>query len=407
MNGVTDGSRFEYDPGVVVHGRGRVASLGEELDRRGLERALVVCGRTVGSTRAVVEPVERGLGDRLAGVFARTTPEKLLRTAVDAAAAFREADADALVGLGGGSSLDVATVASALATPGDERSYGELARELAATGTVAVPDGDPPPVVAVPTTLAGAGLSQGAGVNAAPRDGGLDEPASGGVSDPRLFPAAAFYDPDLFATTPPDVLAGSAMNGFDKGVETLYARAATPVTDATATRGLSLLREALPALGRDPGDGRALERVVEGTLLVQYGVSRPDATTLSVLHAFGHGLRRRGGVQQGVAHAVVAPAVLRYVFERVDGRRGLLADALGVPRADRSDAEVAAGVVGAVAGVRDALGLPARLRAVEGVERDDLPAVAAAVAGDGLLENCPPGLDPTAEDALAVLRRAW
>uniref|UniRef100_UPI000AF0170A iron-containing alcohol dehydrogenase n=1 Tax=Halarchaeum acidiphilum TaxID=489138 RepID=UPI000AF0170A len=49
------------------------------------------------------------------------------------------------------------------------------------------------------------------------------------------------------ATTPDRVLCASAMNGFDKGIETLYARAATPVTDGTAARGLALLREALPS----------------------------------------------------------------------------------------------------------------------------------------------------------------
>ncbi|WP_114576627.1 iron-containing alcohol dehydrogenase family protein [Saliphagus sp. LR7] len=394
--------RFAYDPPAIRFGRGSADDLAEELREQDLGRALVVCGSTVGETEAVIGPVREGLGDRLAGVFAETTPEKRLSTAAAAAEAVSEVGADVLVGLGGGSSLDVAKLASVLAA--DARPFETVADELEERGTITVPDRDLLPIVSVPTTLAGADLSQGAGITVETDDGS----ATGGVSDPRLMPAAAVYDPELVATTPRRVLAGSAMNGFDKGIETLYAPDRTPITDATAMRGLSRFREGLEGIGEAENPPiEAVAAALEGALLVQYGISRPGGSTLSVVHAFGHALRDHGNVQQGVAHAVVVPHVLAYLFEHTHARRDLLAEALGVPREGRSEEAIAEEVVDRVASVRDALGLPSRLRDLEGVSRETFPGIARATLEDRFMANAPPGLEPTAGGVEEVLERAW
>jgi len=393
--------RFDYESPVLRFGAGSTRDLGDELAAQDLDGALVVTGSTVGSTQAVMDPVREGLGDRLAGVFDETTPEKRLGTAFDAADRFAETGADAFVAVGGGSSIDVAKVASVLAASEDSKEA--VFRAFEETGTIPFPDGSLPPVVAVPTTLAGADVSQVAGITAGPESGFVDEEHGGGVSDRRLMPAAVVADPDLAATTPESVLVGSAMNGFDKGLETLYAANATPVTDATASRSLGLLADGLREFGANGPTPETLEPILEGLLLVQYGISRPDGSTLSLIHAFGHGLTRTGTLQQGVAHAVVAPHVLDYLFEEVDGRRDLLADALGVADAD----DTAAAVVRAVEAVRDALGLPSRLRDVDGPERGDFPAVAEATVADSFVANAPPDLDFTTADAEAILDAAW
>jgi alcohol dehydrogenase len=396
--------RFAYDAGVIRYGRGCVAHLADELDAQGLDRALVVCGRTVGSTPAVIDPVKGGLGDRLGDVFAETTPAKRLGTAVDGAEAMRAADADVVVSLGGGSSLDTAKTIAVLAA--SDRSPADVGDEFAERGTISVPAGVPP-IVAVPTTLAGAELSQVAGVTAPPENGLVESPVSGGVGDPQLMPSAVFSDPKLFETTPREILAGSAMNGFDKGIETLYSRNATPVTDATAARGLSLLQSGLPSLGENADDSDALDRIVEGVLLVQYGISRPDGSTLSLIHAFGHGLTAHSDVQQGKAHAIVAPHALRYLFDEADGRRDLLADALSVPRDGRSDDAVAADIVESVSEVRDSLDMPSRLRTIDDLDRDAFPDVAEVVMNDSFMANAPADLDPTQAEIESVLREAW
>ena len=395
--------RFEYSPATINFGAGCVDDLAADLEQRGLERALLVCGSTVGSTPAVIEPVRAGLGDRLAGVFDETTPKKRLATALEGRERLRAVDADAIISLGGGSSLDVAKVISTLAA--SERSADDVAAAFAETGTIAVPEEGLVPIVAVPTTLAGADLSTVAGVTATAETLPVDEEVGGGIGDPGLMPAAAFYDPELVATTPGSVLAASAMNGFDKGLETLYATNATPVTDATARHGLGKLVDGLRAFGDGNRDLEAFETILEGIVLVQYGISRPGETTLSIVHAFGHGLTRTSDVQQGAAHAIVVPHVLEYLFEQagVDARVGLLADALGVGDA----ADQAAAVVAAVTEIRNALELPTRLRDVDGPDPDAFTAVAEAILADAFMANAPPGLDPTVTEIEGVLEAAW
>lgn len=400
----SNGFRFEYHPGTVRYGPGSVADLGDELADLKFDRALVVSGQTVGRTEAVIGPVRDGLGDRLANVFAETTTERRLDTALDVADRVNELNADVVVGLGGGSSLDVATVAAVLAAT--DRSRARVYETFAETGTVPLPDEPVVPMVAVPTTLAGADLSPGAGSTLTADLSPDGERVHGGVDDPRLMPAAVFADPDLVSTTPENVLLASAMNGFDKGIESLYSHRATPFTDATAVRGLNLLRAGLPALGAERRDEGTIGRVVTGNLLVQYGGAQPAGRTMSIIHAFGNGLSKGYDLQQGAAHAVAAPHALRYVFDRVDGRRNLLARALGVP-IDSDPDDVAEVIIAAVVEIRDALGLPSRLRDVPGPEREDFDRIAKAIAGNRFMSNTPPGLDPTAEEMAQVLEKIW
>ena len=228
----------------------------------------------------------------------------------------------------------------------------------------------------------------------------------GGISDARLMPDALCYDPVLFRTTPSGVLCASAMNGFDKGIETLYSRNRTPVTDGTAMRGLRLLRNGLPRLGAGERDDETMHDSVVGTILVQYGVSGQGPGMLALIHAFGHALSGPYPVQQGAAHALVAPHALRELFEHVDGRRALLAEALTGSVPEDPDAQAEA-VVEAVTAVRDGLGLPSNLRDVEGLTREDLPSVARNTLDDGLMPNCPEGFDPAPEDIERVLDAAW
>jgi alcohol dehydrogenase len=150
-------------------------------------------------------------------------------------------------------------------------------------------------------------------------------------------------------------------------------------------------------------DPETLTPVLEGIVLVQYGVSRPEGVTLSLIHAFGHAVTRTSPVQQGAAHGILAPHALRYLFAQCDGRRELLAEAFGVADAE----DPAEAVVREVASVRDALGLPTRLRDVDGPDPQEFPDVAQAVLDDSFMTNAPAGLDATHEGIEGVLRDAY
>ena len=376
---------FSYQPGTLMYGAGIVDELGAELDRLGCSRALVVCGSTVGATTPVINPVTAGAGDRPVGVFDKTSAEKYLATVLEGARRVDSTDADVLVGLGAGSSLDTTKLVSVLAAHDDPAA---AARRMVADGTVHLPDGDPLPTVMIPTTLAGADLSVVAGTRLAlDSDPVNGEVESVGVPDERLMPAAGFYDPALFEHTPTPVLTGSAMNGFDKGLEMVYSRDHTAITDATATHGLGLLGG--------------------GLLLVQYGLSTAETYRASLIHAFGHGFSRRYDATQGVIHAILAPHVLRYLFEEVDGRRNLLAGALGIETESLSDAATAEAVIAEVETVRDAMDLPVRLRTVDGLDQSHSPAIVEIITNDSFMTNVPAGLDPTEAVVTNVLEAAW
>lgn len=337
-------------------------------------------------------------------VFDETDPSKNIAIAREAVATVRETEVDVLVGVGGGSSLDLAKATAILAA--SDRSFEEILSIIASEGKLPVPDRELLPLISVPTTLAGADLSTGGSVTITPDrvDHANGTETTGGFSDQRLMPRAVFYDPSLFATTPPAILASSAMNGFDKGIEMLYSRNATPITDATAMHGLGLLIEGLPDLRASEPAAAALDASIIGTILVQYGLSAPGASKLSIIHAFGHGLARDYAIQQGSVHAIMAPHALRFVFDRVDGRRDLLADAFDIPHESEDAADA---IIHAVTSIRNELELPRRLRSIPDLDHDDLPSVARATHDDPIMAYGPAGLDPAVSELTAVLEAAW
>ena len=395
----TPGFTYEFAPGAVHYGRGCIDDIGSELADQGYESAVIVCGRNVGSNDALMNPITSALGEKLAGVFDQTTPEKSIETVYDGAEYATELEADVLIGVGGGSSLDVATGMSVLSATG--RSLDEARRELIEKGTLSLPQNREEllPVVTVPTTMAGADLSVAAGLVAYEDD----ETHEAIIADTDLMPESLFYDPDLFDTTPMDVLAGSAINGFDKGIEAIYSRFSNPIVDGTAIRGLRYLRSSLPTL-RESEDPAVMDKAVMGTILVQYGVSIPDAYKINIVHAFGHALRNQFGIQQGVAHAVIVPHALRLIFEEGGGRPDVLAEGLVV---DGQPDDPGTAVITAVEEIRDGLGLPARLRDIEGTAEDELHEVAEHVSEDDFLDVGPPEFDPTVEAIEKTLQAAW
>lgn len=390
-----DSFEFDYYGRDIVYGRGRIADIETYLEEKGLNNALVVCGSNVGSNEDLMDPLRAGLGDRLNGVFDETTPNKLIETVYDGIAAMHDTNADVLIGVGGGSSLDIARQMSVFKADG--RSLDTF-REMAREENFEPPEPMQPltSLIVVPTTFAGADISTRSVVEVLPaEESPTGQTITGGGS---IDPTAMFYDPNLFETTPIGALTGSAMNGFNKGLERIYSNESTPITDATAIRGLQMMHDGLPKL---PDDATAMERAVIGIVLVQF------ERRLSVIHAFAHGYTRRYPVQQGEIHGILVPYVLRYIFENTDGRRELLAEGLGIDPTPLSDLEIAEAIIAEVATVRDSMDLPTRLRDIDILTDADFPETAEYILNDRILPQGPDGLDPTADEIEAVLRDAW
>lgn len=403
MASETDPFHFEYLPTEVLFGEGCVKTLGEKLDDYGFSRVLVVCGTNVGANHDVIDPMKAALGDRLVSIFAQTTPTKDIHTVLDGAHRITKERIDCAVAVGGGSSINVARAMCLLDSL--DQPNNELVTQAWRTGSLSSPNSSNEllPNFVVPTTMAGADLTHDGGITVTNPEasGEAVERRSASFSDERLLPAAVCYDPQLFATTPTPVLAASAMNGFDKGLETVYSRESNPISRAHALQGLRHLRAGLPGLREsDPAD-EALHRSVLGILLVQYG------RKTNIIHAFGNGISNVSPAHQGVAHGVLAPRVLRYVFDRAEAERRQIATALGLSIEAKPDDQIADAIISVVSEIRDALDLPAQLRTITGISRADLPEIAERIARNRKHSRNPPGIAPSTDDVHHILTSAW
>src|SRR5215470_6976971 len=162
----------------VMSGPGKVAALGQELERRGLKRAIVVTGKTLGGS-ALLERVTVAAGARCVAVFKGARQHVPRSTANELQALIDRENADSLVSFGGGSPIDTCKVAS----------HAFLDRPATAGGREIIH-------IAIPTTLSAAEYTHGGGVT--------DEKTlvKSAVSDPRLQPRTVINDPELTLETP-------------------------------------------------------------------------------------------------------------------------------------------------------------------------------------------------------------
>jgi alcohol dehydrogenase class IV len=408
---IPDEFTHTYDFPDIIYGPGRVSDLGDVLNNDDRHRAMVVCGKTVGSTSELMDPVRDALGSRLVHVFDETTPEKRISTALSGAEIMNEADIDALVALGGGSSVDIARAMTVLAA--EDVAIENLFSRTDEYGNIVFPDLDAPktPVYAVPTTLSGAELTCAAGANF---DDELDDQKSqqtreGPIYDRDIIPNTVFYDPKLISTTPTEILAASGMNGFDHGIEALYSRHGNPATDAVAMHGLRLLKDAFPAAIVDQRDLDAVGTTAVGVALASFGLIDPesDANKYSIIHAFAHIISRHYTIQQGSVHGIVAPHVLRHLFEHTAGQQSKFVHAFDLDTNALNGDELTEAIVDEVVAIRDEIGLPSELRSVSGIEEDDLPQIAEDILQDVGIQNGPRDFDPDPADIEQILRRAW
>lgn len=329
-------------------------------------------------------------------MFNGTTPDKTIEDVYTGIEAAEEVNPDVVVGVGGGSGLDVARQIGVFMADG--RSLSTI-RSQALDGNLERPnpDWDVLPAAVVPTTFAGADLSSGGSIEVIAAD---ESPTGQPIrTKGSNMPRKLFYDPDLYETTPMGALAGSSMNGFNKGIETIYGRDADPVTDGTSMHGLRLLQKSFLCLPDD--DPAAMDRAVVGMILVQF------QRKTSIIHAFGHGFSRRYTLQQGNVHAVLAPHVLAYLFSKIDAKRQLLGEAFDVDYESLSDDELADEIVDAVVDVRNSFDLPRNLREIDPVDREDFPEIAAFIMDDLSMNQAPEALNPTTDEIKSVLHDAW
>lgn len=295
------------------------------------------------------------------------------RATLEAAVAMGAAGAAAtVVGLGGGSPMDVAKLAAYLLGSGDD---------LDAIWGVGQAEGSRLPLILVPTT-AGTG-SEATPISIITLAGGEKR----GVSSPALIPDHAVLDPLLTLGLP---RAGTAATGMDAMVHAIEAYTSAhlknPVSDMLAREALRLLSGSLLKACDHPGDVAARRAMLLGSHLA--GVAFANAPVAGV-HALAYPLGGRFHLPHGLSNALMLPHVLRFNMAEAMPLYAELGSLIDAGLADAAPAERAEGLVEALRRMAADAGMPLRLRDV-GIGAGDVAMLAEdAMLQERLLRNNP------------------
>ena len=345
------GTFFMQAQEQVVFGRPAAQAVLEQVERMGARRVFLTSGRTLGQLDdGPLQRIRRALGDRHCGTWSQIRAHSPREDVIDGALAAREAGADLLVAVGGGSVID-ATKAMLMAiwmqldTPADMAPYrnnqppGEARPVEAPVGAVRM--------LAVSTTLSASEFTPNAGVTESQTH------TKQSYSHRLMVPLTAILDPQATLDTPSDLLFNTAIRAVDHAVESFCSPKANPATEPLSLQGWRLLARSLPAIQADPTD-------LDARLKAQFGMWQAIAGSVAgartgASHGIGYALGATFDIAHGHTSCVMLPAVLRWNAAVNADRQRLLSEAVGQPDVPAADL---------VAALVARLGLPGSLRDV-------------------------------------------
>ncbi len=375
--------------GHLIFGPGAVRELESLARARGIDAALVVTTQGLPAT-GVLAPVQEQLdkaGVRTA-LFDDVEPDPSSETATRAAEAAARINARWILGVGGGSALDIAKVVAVLRTnPGDPLAFAGI-------GKVPKPG---LPTLVIPTTA-------GTGSETTPIAVLSDKKAQlkKGVVSEYLYPTVALVDPALAVTLPPLVTAYTGMDTLTHAIEAFINKNAHPLVDSFALEAIRLtarhLRRAV-ACGDDldARSGMALASLLGGMCL--------GPVNTAAVHALAYPLGGTFNVPHGLANALLLPFVMEFTLPGAVEKFAAIAEALGERTELSSTREAAAAAVRAVRTLAIDLGMKRSLRDVDIPESAIDPMAKAAMEVTRLLNNNPRRV--TEADARAIYRAAF
>jgi len=361
----------------VVYGRPAGAALRAEAGRLGAKRVFITTSKSVAQS-ALLASVIDDLGWLHAGTYAGITAHSPRPCVVEGAAMARQAGADLIVAVGGGSVIDATkTILIALwqnvKTVDDLDAYrAGKPKEGAAPPSEAIrPPADAIRMIAVPTTLSAAEFNAFAGISD-PRKG-IKESFGHRLIVPRVI----VLDPAATLATPMDLMLSTGLKAVDHAVERLCSQQAHPFVLGTATEALKLLARALPAHKANPDD-------MATRLDLQFGMwlsigAGTSGVGVGASHGIGHVLGAACHVPHGHTSCVMLPSVLRWNLPVNAERQKRVGEAFGKPDAAAGDL---------VEGLVKSLGLPGRLSEV-GVGKDRFREIAEKSMHDRAVLNNP------------------
>ena len=375
-------------PGVNYYGQGAVANLGVELKEHGASKVFLVSDSGVASAGLVGQVSELIKDNGLDVIeYLDVKPEPTVKDLETCLEVFNDNKCDLIIGLGGGSPIDVAKGVSVLAT--NDSSI------LDYVGVNLIPKPGIPKIL-IPTT---SGTGAEVTINAIFTD--QEEKLKKGVVSKYLLPDVAIVDSELTLSVPPAVTAATGMDALTHAIESYTSPKATIQTDLYALKAIELIGASLRRAVAFGSDKEAREKMALGSVFA--GISLANAG-VGAVHACAYPLGGKFGTGHGVTNALLLPYIMEYnligdlqKFANIARAMGEVTEMLSL----REQAELACKAVFSLS--RD-IGIPQKLSEF-GVKKDDIQGLAeASMKVTRLMDNNPKKL--TLEEVQECLYKA-
>lgn len=352
---------FQTTPRIVM-GAGCLKQIESEIKRLGCSRVMIVTDPGI---------VQTGIAARLEDIltshgiafsrFDQVTPDPNLDIAQQAIDALGNSGAQVVVGLGGGSAIDIAKTA-ALLVDNDGKLNDYFGIDL-------VPRPGRKTII-VPTTA-------GTGSEVTPIVILSDEAEKlkKGIVSPYLIPAVAILDPLLTLGLPPQVTAATGMDALIHAVEAFTSKNAFPMSDMLACRAIELISANIRTAYANGQDLAARACMLEGSLLAGMAFANAGVTAV---HAFAYPIGAEFHIPHGVANSIMLASVMEFNMLGNLKKFARMAGLLGERTEGLSEREMALATVKALRTLAGDLQIPKHLSRF-GVKESDVPMLAEGV----------------------------
>ena len=368
-------------------GQGSVKMLGDEVRKLGTRRALIVTDGFLAKSgaadrvRAVLE--DSGVSCQ---VFDRVQPNPTVQVVNECIARAKEAGAELLVAVGGGSAIDTAKATGIVLKNGGRVEDYEGVNKSRQAGMP----------IAVVNTTAGTGSECTTFYI-------VTDPARGSkmaMIDPNCMVSIAINDIDFMISMPPKLTASTGLDALTHAIEAACATGANPYTDHDAYWAITAVTDYLPRAVRDGKDLEAREMMAYAENIAGMAFSNAG---LGMVHAMAHALGGHSNLPHGVCNAVLLPYVLRFNSRDAEIRRRLerVAEAMRLPERN------AEAVIRKTHRMAVELGIPPTLR--EAAEGKVTPEAFGTLADLALHDSCMETnlVTPSRDEVIETYQHAW
>lgn len=376
-------------PTKIHFGNGSINRLGDVISRLNGSNVFLVADpglKRSGITRQITAILKKNKIPHT--LYDNVVPEPGLKLADQGAELAKKNKADCVVGVGGGSALDVAKAISIILSNGG-RAEDYLGLDKIPLRGV--------PKIMVPTTA-------GTGAEVTFTAVFINEKTNskGGMNGDPLYPDAAILDPTLTLSLPPGVTAATGIDAFTHALEAFVSTQAHAISDMYAFEAMTLISNNLGVAYANGNNLEARSAMLMGSLL---GGKALATAGVGLVHAMAYPLGGMFNTAHGLANAVLLPYVVEYNIIGSPEKFAAIAQIMGHETEGLSQREAAQLAVEAIHQLNADVGIPASLTALD-IPSDKIPEMARiALTVTRPVENNP--RRPTLEDVIAIYEAAF